>query len=274
MKTQRFIQPVCAAALVQALFAASAHSADGPDTHNMLVVGEKTVYLSHLPMFQEEGKPPMPHRYQVILEVAFPQQKSYAKDRQKHRATTIYTLNPEDFVLPDLISADPQRKPLSSFTAKQIFRGHLEREDSIPILGDVEVAVKRVVYFRQFDPKDQQPAQLEYLLFGKGKELFLAHRIAGPPDFDQMLSVKVAGHKFTDEELAQGVPVVFPGTKSTAADRLKAKQRIAGEVRVGSPSALKNIQVEVGKELYFEEGELRVPHTFATTPEEQRAGFP
>lgn len=146
--------------------------------------------------------------------------------------------------------------------------------DSVPILENVQVSIKRVIHFRQFDPKAQTPTQLEYLLFGKGPELFLAHRITAPPDFDQMLSVKVAGHRFTDEELAQGVPVAFPGTKPAVVDRLKAKQRIEGEVRVGSPSALKKIQVEVGKELYFEEGELRVPHTFATTPEEERAGFP
>jgi len=37
----------------------------------MLIVGEKTVYLSHLPMFQEKGQPLMPHRYQAILEVTF-----------------------------------------------------------------------------------------------------------------------------------------------------------------------------------------------------------
>jgi hypothetical protein len=30
----------------------------------------------------------------------------------------------------------------------------------------------------------------------------------------------------------------------------------------------------VDQELYFEEGELRMPPTFATTPEEKQAGFP
>ena len=89
-------------------------------------------------MFQEPGKKPMPHRYQAILEVAFLGQKSYAKDRQEHRSTTIYTLNPEDFVLPELASSD---RPLASFKANKIFRGHLEREDSVPILEDVKVTV-------------------------------------------------------------------------------------------------------------------------------------
>jgi hypothetical protein len=278
---QRFLLGIFAAALAllwavsqKTGFAAGQHAADHPATHNMLVVGEKAVYLSHLPMFQEEGEPPMPHRYQVILEVTLAKQEDYVKDRRGHPATTIYTLNPEKFVLPELVSTDPQRAPIRSFKAKRIFRGHLERENSVPILQDVEVSVKRVIRFREFDRKAKKQPQLEYLLFGKGQELFLAHQIAAPPDFDQILSAKVAGHQFTDEELAKGVPVLFPGTMNTAANRLKAKQQVGGEIKVGSPAVLKEIQVDVGRELYFEEGELRVPSDFETTSEEKRAGFP
>ena len=57
----------------------TAHTAfplqDNPGTHNMLVVGEQTVYLSHLPMFDGLNKKKTdftsPHRYQVILEATF-----------------------------------------------------------------------------------------------------------------------------------------------------------------------------------------------------------
>jgi hypothetical protein len=240
----------------------------------MLMIGEETVYLSHLPMFQEPGEPPMPHRYQAILEVTFPSQESYDKDRRAHRSTSIYTLNPEELVLPDLVSSGPQRKPLASFKVNEIFRGHLEREDRVSILKGGKVSVSRVIQFRQFDPNAKTPASLEYLLFGKGKELFLAHQIAVAPDFDQVLSVKIAGHPFTDDELAQGVPVAFPGKKDTVAERLKAKQRVQGDARLASSSTPRKIDVRVVKELYFEEGELRMPPTFNTTPEEQRAGFP
>src|SRR5262245_5205461 len=174
--------------------AADQHATDPPATHNMLVVGEETVYLSHLPMFQAAGQPPMPHRYQAILEVTFAAQADYAKDRREHRTTNIYTLNPERFVLPALVPSAPQHKPLVGFKAKAIFRGHLERDDSVPILRDSEVSVKRVIHFREFDPKATKAAQLEYLLFGNGQELFLAHVITAPPDFDQILAVKVTGH--------------------------------------------------------------------------------
>ncbi|HZF14159.1 MAG TPA: hypothetical protein VFE33_35635 [Thermoanaerobaculia bacterium] len=259
---------VCVAAV--ALLGA-APSGDPSATHNMLVVGERTVYLSHLPMFQEKGRLPMPHRYQAILEATFVQQENYAKDRQAHPATTIYMLNPQEFVLPDLVS---QRQPLQSFKAKEVVRGHLERKGNVPILEDVPVAVTRVIHFREFDPKAKKPVQLEYLLFGKGGELFLAHRIVGPPDFDQVLSVKAVEPALTDEELAQGVTVIFPGTKNTVTGRLGVK-KVSGEATLaGSPTVHKKIQVDVGKELYFEEGELRVPAKFNSTSEETKAGFP
>ena len=245
-------------------------SGDEPGTHNMLVVGERTVYLSHLPMFQEKGKPPMKHRYQAILEATLANQEEYAKDRQAHPATTIYTLNPEDFVLPDLVS---QFEPLRRFKANEVFRGHLERE-GVSILQDVEVTVTRVIHFREFDPKAKRPRQLEYLLFGKGGEIFLAHRIVRPPDFDQVLSVKAVEPAFTDEELARGVTVVFPGTRNSPTRRLGAK-KVAGEATLaGSPAVSRKIRVDVGKELYFEQGELRVPATFDSTSEERKAGFP
>ena len=248
--------------------------ADPPDTHNMLVVGEETIYLSHLPMFQKEGGPPMPHRYQAILEVTFAQQDGYVKDRREHRTTSIYTLNPQEFVLAALGASDPQQTPLRSFKAMTIFRGHLERNDRVPILQDVEVSVKQVIHFREFDRKANKSPQLEYLLFGTGQERFLAHVITAPPDFDQILVVKITDHEFTNDELAKGVPVVFPGTTNAAASRLRGKQQVAGEIKVGQAPAPKMIQVEVSRELYFEEGELQVPPDFTTTSVEQEAGFP
>ena len=57
----------------------------------MLVVGEKGIFLSHLPMFMA------PHNRQFILHVALAEDKNdiYFKDRQNHRDTRIYTLEPE-----------------------------------------------------------------------------------------------------------------------------------------------------------------------------------
>lgn len=249
-------------------------------THNMLLIGEKTAYLSHLPMFQDpkdlqdpdpKNREIMPHRYQAIFEVTFDRQDKYVKDHQAPGAPKFYTLGPqEEFVLSQLA------KTPRSFTAN-VLRGHLEKpgpDGQGAILRNVRVRVTRVVHFRQFDPKAKRPDRLEYLLFGKGGELFLAHLIVTQPDFDQVLSVKVKGHKFTDEELAKGVVVAFPGTTNTPAGRLQAKQQASGEMTSGSAPSMAKVQIEVSGELFFEEGELRVPADFDTTPEEKKAGFP
>ena len=68
-------------------------------------------------------------------------------------------------------------------------------------MESVVVTVKKVVHAQKFDPAAPKPEKLQYILFGEGGELFLAHMITKPPDFDQIVSIKVADHPFTEEEL-------------------------------------------------------------------------
>jgi hypothetical protein len=247
-----------------------------PATHNMLVIGEKTVFLSHLPMFGSND--PMkrnfsPHRFQVILEATFTDgnrnmQEAYTEDRRKHPNVKMYTLNPKEFVLARLDA--PNR--LSEFKGT-VFRGHLERPGRENILGNIVVDIKKVIHFREFDPKATKPSHLEYLVFGKGNELFLAHLITLPPDFDQILSVKVSGHTFTDAELGQGVRIVIPESTNSARHRIKETQEVAAEISAAGGGATKTLKLQAGIEFYFEEGELHMPPNFDDTEEEQKAGF-
>ena len=251
------------------------HAADEPNQHNMLIVGREAVFLSHLPMFTAPGSE-SPHRYQVILEAAFTKpgadpQAAYADDRRRNPATKIYMFNPADFILPRL-RADGGQSPVTSFGGR-IFRGHFERPGKKVIAEGVTAGVKRVVHFREFDPAAASPSKLEYVLFGKGGELFLAHFIARPPDFDQVLSVSVAGRAFTDEELGRGMRVTFE-RPNTIARRLLERQEAAGEVRDAKTTAAPlRVRFKAGTEFYFEEGELRVPASFDPTAAETRAGF-
>jgi hypothetical protein len=96
------------------------------------------------------------------------------------------------------------------------------------------------------------------LLFGKGNERFLAHLITRPPDFDQILSVKVAGHTLTDEQLRQGVRVTFPGRANAPEARIEEGEKVSGRIPVEGkkgPETLE-LQLEAGVEFYFEAGEL------------------
>jgi hypothetical protein len=255
---------------------------DFPNTHNMMVVGVKTAYISHLPMFVNDGPGPVfdsPHRFQVILEATFNEGANdrtqlYAKDRLAHPAVKMYTLKPANFVLSRV---DPKGMALKTFRGKGIFRGHLERGGRVIIgsnnVPSFDVNVKNVVHFHEFDPQATRPAKLEYLLFGKGAELFLAHFITKPPDFDQIISVRIPNHPFTEAQLSSGMHVVFD-RGNTAVKRLKEKDKATGEFQLPGATA-PTLSVEAVREFYFEEGELSAPPNMDTaTPEEKKSGFP
>jgi hypothetical protein len=258
-------------------------SEDAPTTHNMMIVGVKTVYISHLPMFDsvtEDGTDfTSPHRRQVILEATFTQAgkdvtQLYSRDRQSHPKEKMYTLKPSQFVLERV---DPNGKALKKFRGNAIFRGHLERESQRIIgrenTGSFDVNVKNVVHFHKFDPQGTKPAQLEYLLFGKGAELFLAHFITKPDDFDQIVSVNIPGHGLTDAQLSKGMHVVVADRDNTALTRMREKDKGSGALQIpdGPPQTL---AIEIVREFYFEEGELATDVTFDATEEEKKSGFP
>jgi hypothetical protein len=253
---------------------------DQPATHNMLVVGHDAIFLSHLPMFQSVNATKdaftSPHRYQVILQAEFAQggkgvDDLYAGDRQVNPEVKMYTLQPEDFILSRLFTPDDQRPMLHAFTAT-VFRGHLERGGE-KIAQLVNVNIKKVVYAHMFDPTNKKPDELTYIVFGAGQELFLAHRIAKPPDFDQVLSIKAEGLQLTGEELARGVEVVFPDRENVASRRLKEGEALSGRGHVVGAHRFLDLRIKADVELYFEEGELFIPPTFEQTPEEKKSGF-
>ena len=229
-------------------------SKDRAAGHGMVVVGKDTVFFSHLPMFMS------PHDYQVILEGTLSQDgtdlpKAYKDDRVGHPAATVYTFNPAAFVLPDLFPPALKRKQFKG----DLFRGHFESPPEFPaepvsIGSGVKVDVTNVVYFQKLTPHQKRPDHLEYLLFGKGEDLFLAHLIAGPPDFDHIVSVKVTGHEFSADELRRGVRVEVSGTAPAVAQRLRPGKAVSASAHVSGQQVA--FKVEPGTELYFMEREL------------------
>jgi hypothetical protein len=231
--------------------------------HNMLLFGLETAYLSHFPLFSFPGFD-SPHNFQVILEIDLGEsQAAYASDRRNYPETKIYTFSPEKFVLKNLLPPTS----LSAFSGT-IFRDHLEKRGK-PI-KDAQATVKKILCFREFNTKASRPTRLEYLVFGKGPETFMAHLITKPPDFDQILSVKIPNGVFSDEDLSKGEQIVIP-RKNVASQRLRSKQSVMGSEKGSFASPFK---LGVLGEDYFEEGELLVPPEFATTREEKTAGFP
>jgi len=183
--------------LLVSLFHLPTLAADKPSTHGMLVFGKaNTVYVSHLPMFHS------PHDYQLIAQLSLPNValNAYRKSLAEHPEETIYTLVPEVMVLPEMVASG---KPFRA----DLVRGHFERGGT-EIVSQVAVRFAKIVHFRKFDPKAQQPAKASYLYFGSREDSFLAHFITAKPDFDQVIELKGSG-----PDLAWKIEKDAPNTK-------------------------------------------------------------
>jgi hypothetical protein len=255
-----------------------AHAHSHPDlkaVHNMAVVGEHAIFLSHLPMFMP------PHDAQVVVQASFFKDGKnvdavYAADRAANRAVRFYTLQPESFAIRELFQVEAPKPLRQRFTAT-VFRGHLEKSGvSIELLKNVEVRITHLVHAHGFAGSGKATA-LTYLLFGSPQELYLAHLISQAPDFDQIVSVTATGALPTADELQRGMTVEIPGRANSPAARLKVNEAVPGRAHVTGAHELLDLTITVQVEHYFEEGELSSTEMsgamFAQTPEEKQAGF-
>ena len=257
-----FLQMASAGGLALGLGARPACADDDPHVHGMLMFGRETAFFSHLPLF--EGPTPDGtdfksfHRYQVILEAALTKEQRdiYAKDRKDNPGALFYTIRPQSFVITHVFT--PTTAPQRTSITCDIFRNHFERPGKHPVAGlqKAQVKIARVVHGRKFDPRVNRPPALEYFLFGRGKERFLAHAIFVPPDFDHVLPVQFLSVELSDADLSKDVRIVVPDRKNNATERLQPGQRVEAMLRVGSGQPAK-AQVEAGPQIYFEEDELK-----------------
>ncbi len=177
--------PMAAAADV---LAAPAPTADRPGIHGMLLVGQRTLFVSHLPMFHS------PHDYQAIAEVALDGAAAdvHRRDAERH-PDALYTVEPTtEAVLPTLFQVGAR------YTVN-LYRGHFERGGE-EIAAAVPVTVRHIVHFRRFQPSAHAPRD-HWLAFGRAGERFLAHRIEAPDDFDQVLALGDSGAVADDREV-------------------------------------------------------------------------
>jgi hypothetical protein len=252
--------------------------------HNMLVFGKQRMLLSHLPMFvglcPDRAHFATEHRFQLILEATLEDQRThrdvteiYRQERDQNPQTRMYSLAPQhSFALSEIFGAPGRAGGIRKSFPATVFRGHLERGGVIISgLRNATVRITRVVHVHEFLPGDRSPENAEYFLFGTPSELFLAHRIVAPGDFDQVLSVRIADQQVSDTELGQDLRVVVPGQPNSSSARLREGQNAPVQLLRKDTPAL-NISMQVSHEIYFEESELAMPPT-DNTREELDAGF-
>jgi hypothetical protein len=141
----------------------------------MLVFGRDHLYASHLPLYRG------PHAAQVILELEIDASIMQAY-RAEFAAEPLATLEPERFDLGRL--APGNEHPVTEFTGT-LYRGHFERGGQ-PWRRDVSFRVVRVLVFRTLAATASDSRNPTYFAFGAGDETFLARKIGGRPDCDQI----------------------------------------------------------------------------------------
>ena len=236
---------------------------NGEDTtgvHGMLLFGDDTRYLSHLPMFMS------PHHFQVIFEARFDHAVEEAL-RGDHDA--MHTFEPEVF---PIIELDPSGDgPARTAIEGTIFRGHFERGGT-PIVEGVTAEVRDVVYFAELDRQARRSSDqtLTYLCFGRAGQLHLAHRVTASPDFDHVLQARLVPGSLTDpagrpmaeqgeHDFRLAAPVEFRGRGDTPSDRLAPGETVDGFFFASiGPTGSHGFaaRLKAGAELYLELGDL------------------
>jgi len=172
--------------------------------HGMLVFGTERVYASHLPMFHS------PHHYQILLELELEKavQSRFNKYQRAHPQVVTFTLAPERFVLPEMMTQPRLFKAV-------LYDGHFERGGKA-ITDSVLVKIKNVVYLKKFEKAEPREAHTRYIVFGNEKEQFAAHVITQAPDFDHVVQVIVpsfhAMHILTVDNIQNVLPGVSGNT--------------------------------------------------------------
>jgi hypothetical protein len=229
-------------------------AAEPAAAHGMAVIGEHAVYLSHLPMFMS------PHDQQALLAVEFegdgdPQQV-YFDDRGQHPQQRLYTFDPDRFVLSGLFPVGNSSPEVTSFRGA-LHRGHFERPATSPvrIAEDVTARVRKVIHHHKFEADAQELEELQYFLFGKGSEIFLAHRITKAPDYDHLLSIGI-DQPLSDGDLSKEIVVKFSDRPNTVAARIKpdVEEQLSAVAEIDGGS--RPIQLRPKVEFYFEAREL------------------
>ena len=179
-----------------------------PSTHSFVVVGQDSLYLHHIALFQDAN-----HQYEVTLEAALDDpaaQKAYQAYRAKY-GDELTVLDPEYFILGELDTGTR-----TSFHAK-FFRKQWEAP--IDGLQNVVVRVKRKILFRHFAVDDNYPPRLTYQVVGSPREVFMIHRIAEAPNFQQVIKLANPSAFLSPQEIASN-PDLFVADKAIASEDL------------------------------------------------------
>jgi len=193
--------------------------------HGLLLLGTDTVYAVHMPTFTA------PHDFRAVLRVTL-DTDTYRTARKRYGTSALFTARPRT-LLKDL---EP-----GATCAADLYFGRFGRDGEL--LGEVSITIDETVYVGH----PTEPAGLRYVLFGR-EQLYLAHVLTRPPDFDQVLTAQLAGEWWASGSVEEtpARTVAVPGRSDDLTGRLRPGEQLTAD----------GTQLQVLAEVYLETADL------------------
>ena len=226
---------------------------DEPGQHGMFMLGTRTLFLCHMPMFTMER-----HMYQVILRASLSADvmEQYVLLRERNPNKPYNLQNTDPFTLPDVKAGAVKSYPAT------IYDGYSGSDPGPPLFGTdvhpVTVTVEDIVHFRHFDFAIAHPLEMTYLLYGTDTETHLSHYIARETDFQHELTLRAPPPAWLSAaQLAAGVHVNVIGMPTLPTPCANPLTRPAYHVRFQG-RADTDVVLEVGSDptVWFSTGNL------------------
>ena len=204
----------------------------------MVVFGEQTIYLYHLPMWHGV------HTWQIILEATMDTQSLALYQADRVAGSHLNSFSPKSFAL---------AKIKAGFKiAGTLFHGHFE-QGGTPLAQGIEstLTVQRVVMVKALNPNETKRTTPMYRVFGHGSKWFAAHVASHNPDFDQVLAINPVANLLSEADLNAGVNLQIPGGSNDATSRPVSGAQLSGQMTGGI-----TMPFSVLDEAYFSESDL------------------
>jgi hypothetical protein len=152
-------------------------------------------------------------------------------------------------VLPDILPQAGKPARLSTLRGA-LFRNRFDQDTGEEIAPDVVVNIKNIIHGRKFDAAAAELKSLEYIAFGKPSEIYLAHLITRPPDFDHIVRVTLDNMP-AEESLRRGMTLTIPALRNDKGERPAAGDRSVSATVSGIDGDEKAVEVTVVEEVFF-----------------------
>ncbi|MFJ1707071.1 hypothetical protein [Kitasatospora sp. NPDC088346] len=178
--------------------------------HRFLLIGRRNVFSYHLGLYHV----PI-HAFQMITRFGLPDglRETYLTDLAAHEDQQVYysLFTEGHWPLQDIVDGSRTSLPVELERVTVDAQGNRTFTPLLPVT-DATCRKEDVVHYRPLEADAGYPDYVTALSFGQGDEVHLAHRLAGAPNWDEVITT-VDPRGFQPGDLAPAATVTVPTVK-------------------------------------------------------------